>query len=280
MKGIPMPKKSRGQKRQAKTKKRQQRHARRSSPPSMPFLGGMPFDSAPDAPQGFRPLSMTQAMLEYAAPIMASVEDGTVQDPNDALQFGLLLWNSTLPEGSMTMFMRKEVEYLITPLEESQLHLSDEIIPPDGDDDTFLNALEQLDARIDFGEDYSDWEADFFELQERCCERYRHWLRAKGVPEALSQQFAFCLDPYLSFIYQYDAGSVLDVLPGALEEFFMDWLMRKVMVKPPEYTQWPPALRLFYRFLAEKGYLDDPEPTMSSLHAIEPNFIALVQQRS
>ena len=31
----------------------------------------------------------------------------------------------------MTMFMRKEVEYLITPFEESQLHLSDEIIPPE-----------------------------------------------------------------------------------------------------------------------------------------------------
>src|SRR2546426_6401938 len=103
MKGIPMPKKSRGQKRQAKTKKRQQRHARRSSPPSLAFLGGMPFDSAPDAPPGFRPLSMTQAMLEYAAPIMAYVADGTVADPNDALQVGLLLWNSTLPEVPVPM---------------------------------------------------------------------------------------------------------------------------------------------------------------------------------
>ena len=272
---------------------------------------------------------MTQAMLEYAAPLMAYVEDGTVQDPNDALQVGLLLWNNTLPEapvavrqsrraivtqiettlqmdreeaeaffdhmierkahlfpdelqpeGSMTMFMRKEVEYLITPFAESQLHLSDAIIPPDGDDDTFVNALEQLDARIDFGEDYSDWEADFFAMQERCCARYRHWLRAKGVPETLSQQFTFCLDPYLSFIYQYDAGSVLDVLPGALEEFFMDWLIRKVMVKPPEYTQWPPALRLFYRFLSEKGYLDDPEPIIAGLYALEPAFIAMVKQRS
>ena len=117
-------------------------------------------------------------------------------------------------------------------------------------------------------------------MQERCCERYRHWLRAKGVPETLSQQFAFCLEPYLSFLYQYDAGSVLDVLPDALEEFFMDWLIRKVMVKPPEYTQWPPALRLFYRFLSEKGYLDDPEPIITGLYAIEPDFIALVQQRS
>jgi hypothetical protein len=96
----------------------------------------------------------------------------------------------------------------------------------------------------------------------------------------LSQQFSFCIEPYLNFIYQYDAGSVLDVLPDAIEEFFMDWLIRKVMVKPPEYTQWPPALRLFYRFLSEKGYLDDPEPMLKGLYAIEPAFIALVKQRS
>jgi hypothetical protein len=30
-------------------------------------------------------------MMEYVAPIMAYVEDGTVADPNDALQVGLLL---------------------------------------------------------------------------------------------------------------------------------------------------------------------------------------------
>jgi hypothetical protein len=274
-------------------------------------------------------MSMTQAMLEYAAPLMAYVEDGTIQDPNEALQIGMQLWNFTLPkvpvsqkqsrtaivdnirttlqlerqeaeafcdhmierkgylfpdemqpEGSMTMFMRKEVEYLITPFAESQLHLSDEVVPPDRDDETFLGALRQLDARIDAGDDYSDWEADFFAMQERCCGRYHHWLLAKGVPETLSQQFAFCLDPYLSFLYQYDAGHVQDVWPDALEEFFMDWLMRKVMVKPPEYTQWPPALRLFYRFLFEKGYLDDPEPIIAGLHAIEPAFIAMVKQRS
>jgi len=272
---------------------------------------------------------MTQAMIEFAAPIMAYVEDGTVQDPNDALQIGLRLWNSTLPEvpiavrrsrrevvaqietalqmerqeadaffdemierktylfpdeiqpeGGMTMFMRKEIDYLIAPFEESQLNLSDELVSPDSDDDAFLDALGQLDARIDFGEDYGDWESDFFEMQELCCERYPHWLLAKGVPETFSQQFAFCLDPYLNFIYQYDAGDVLHVVPDVIEEFFMDWLMRKVMVKPPEYTQWPPALRLFYRFLSEKGYLDDSEPIITGLYAIEPEFIALVKQRS
>jgi hypothetical protein len=185
------------------------------------------------------------------------------------------------PNGiTMTMFMRKEVEYLITPFEESQLHLSDALVPPDRDDEMFLEALRQLEARVDEGDDYGDWEADFFEMQERCCQRYYHWLLAKGVPETLSQQFSFCLEPYLTFIYQYDAGHVRDVWPAAMEEFFMDWLMRKVMVKPPEYTQWPPALRLFYRFLSEKGYLDDPEPIITGLQAIEPAFIAMVRQRS
>jgi hypothetical protein len=274
-------------------------------------------------------MSMTQALLEYAAPIMAYVEDGTIQDPNDALQVGLLLWNSTLPEapvavrqsrreivahieatfhmgrqeaeaffdhmiarkaylfpdemqpaGSMTMFMRKEVEYLITPFAESQLHLSDQLVPPDRDDEMLLDTLRQLEACIDAGDDYDDWEADFFKMQERCCQRYHHWLLAKGVSETLSQQFSFCLEPYLTFIYQYDAGNVQDVVPDAIEEFFMDWLMRKVMVKPPEYTQWPPALRLFYRFLSEKGYLDEPEPIIAGLQAIEPAFIAMVKQRS
>ncbi len=327
-----MPKKSRGQKRQAKTKKRQQRRLRPLSSPSMPslFPGEMPFGIEPDVPKGFRPVSTTQAMMEYAAPIMAYFEDGTVGNMNDGLQLGLLLWNQTLPEVpeamrqsrgeivtqiettlqmdrleadafydkmierktylfpdeiqpegiTMTMLIRKEVEYLITPFEESQLNLSDEIIPPNRDDDSFLNALEQLDTLIDSGEDYGDWESDFFEMKDLCCERFYHWLQAKGVPETFSDSFSACIEPYLNFVYQYDAGSVLDVLPYAIEEFFMDWLMRKVMVKPPEYTQWPPTLRLFYRFLFEKGYLDDPEPILKGLYAIEPEFIALVKQRS
>src|SRR5690349_20531429 len=97
-----MPKKSRGQKRQAKSKKRQQRQARRSSPPSLSWLGSMPFGGEPDVPPGFRPISMTQAILESAAPLMAYVEDGTVQDPNEALQIGMQLWNFTLPKAPVS----------------------------------------------------------------------------------------------------------------------------------------------------------------------------------
>ena len=61
------------------------------------------------------------------------------------------------------------------------------------------------------------------------------------MPETYSNQFPFCIETYLSFIYQYDAGKLKDVPARALAEFFMDYLLRKVMVKPPEYTHWPPA---------------------------------------
>jgi hypothetical protein len=328
-----MRKKSQEQKRQAKlrakAKRRQHRQAKRTSSSPIPFLDVIPYGEPPVIPQGFRPIPMTQAMMEFAAPIMAYVENGTVVDPNDALQIGMQLWNVTLPkvpaaqkqprteivtnisttlqmepqeadaffdrmierkaylfpddiqpEGSMTMFMRKEVEYLITKFEESQLNLSDDPVPPDLDDETFLNALRRLDAQIAAGAYYDDWEEDFFAIEELCCERYHQWLQAKGVPETYSHHFPFCLKTYLSFIYQYDSGELKDVSLQALEEFLMDYLLRKVMAKPPEYTHWPPALRLFYRFLFEKGYLDDPERMVARLNSIEPDFIALVKRRS
>ena len=88
-----------------------------------PFLGGMPFGGEPEAPKGFRPVSTTQAMMEYAAPIMAYVEDGTVADPNDALQVGLLLWNYTLPE--VPVAMRQSRRAIVAHIE-TTLHMDRE----------------------------------------------------------------------------------------------------------------------------------------------------------
>jgi hypothetical protein len=65
-----MPKKSREQKRADKTraraKKRHLRQAPRPAPSLGSWLGGDPFGDVPAPPPGFRPLSMTQAMLEFA----------------------------------------------------------------------------------------------------------------------------------------------------------------------------------------------------------------------
>jgi len=91
-----MPKPSRGQKRQAKTKKRQQRQADdRHHRPGRGWRDAMERRAC--SPQGFRPLPMIQAMLEYGAHIMAYVDMARCRTPNDALQLGMQLWNFTLP---------------------------------------------------------------------------------------------------------------------------------------------------------------------------------------
>ena len=324
-----MSKKRREKKRQASIRAKSKKRKQRQPKPSMPFMGGALFGSESEAPKGFRPITMTQAMLEFAGPIMQYVDNGTVKDPNDALQIGLQIWNFTLPkvpvahktsraeivdhirttlhldmqeaeaffdrmierkaylfpeeiqpEGSMTMFMRKEVEYHIAKFDEAQLEMSEELIPPDREDQTLLNALRRLDEYIEAGADYDKWEKHFFSMQEACCHRYHHWLKTKGLSDIYSNEFPFCVETYLNFIYRYGTGELRDVSPYAIEEFFMDHLMRKVMAKPPEYTFWPPALRLFYIFLSEKGYLDDSEPMIELFHDIEPDFIALVKKRT
>ena len=46
-----------------------------------------------EAPPGFLAIPMTQALMEYAEPLMNLVEEGVVDDPNDAFQIAAQLWN-------------------------------------------------------------------------------------------------------------------------------------------------------------------------------------------
>ena len=62
-------------------------------------------------------------------------------------------------------------------------------------------------------------------------------------------------------------------------EFFEDFLLRKMMVEPIEYVYWPPALKLFYRFLHEKGYLDNQEDIIREIDKLEPYFIEVLRKQ-
>ena len=168
-------------------------------------MGILPAASL-SAPKGFRPVTMSQAMIEFAEPVMEFAETGTVDDTNEALQVALLIWNYTLPsalnqthsmqakvvaqicttlkmplqeaeafldqmierkaylfpeeiqpEGpTMTMFMRKEVEYLVKKFDADQLTLSETPIPLNPDDRNMLEDLHKMDAYIADGADYED----------------------------------------------------------------------------------------------------------------------------
>ncbi len=118
-------------------------------------------------------------------------------------------------------------------------------------------------------------------MEKDCAKRFEKWLIEKGMEE-YSRKFPFYLNTYLNFIYRYihdDLVTLKSVSPRYFEEFLFDHILRKVIVEPQEYSCWPPAMKLFYRFLYEKNYLDDPEPIINQINKIEPRFIELLRKR-
>ena len=290
--------------------------------PGMPHMG---------APEGFRSISMSQAIMEYAKPLFEYAGDDE-SALNGNMQVGMLLWNYavSIDEGGQDkkiekkilkslssayglkkadsaallakmvnryaylfpkeiqpqpagpfMFIRKEVQYLIKPFDYRRLVLSDDAIPADKEDSDLLEKIEKLDGHIENGSDYALFENLLFSLYDPCREQFEKWLAAKGLKENV-QNFSFCLQPYLDFIYAYahDDAIVLKSVPyDSFLEFFEDFLLRKMMVEPMEYVYWPPALKLFYRFLYEKEYLDKPEDPIRKIDRIEPYFIEVLKKQ-
>ena len=290
--------------------------------PGLPHMG---------APEGFRSISMSQAIMEYAKPLFEFAKDEK-NEPNNTLQIGMLIWNYAIsveesredkkienkilkslastyslkkdeaaalltkmtdrysylfpkdkqPEpGTPFMFIRKEVHFLIKPFDYKRLALSSEIFPADQEDVELIEKIKKLDGYIGNSADYSSYEDLLFSLHDECRERFEKWLTAKGLKEDI-QDFSFCLQTYLDFIYGYmhDDTVVLKSVPDIyFLEFFEDFLLRKMMVEPLEYVYWPPALKLFYRFLHEKGYLDNPEDMIMKIDKLEPYFIEVLRKQ-
>jgi len=290
--------------------------------PGLPHMG---------APEGFRSISMSQAIMEYTKPLFESAKDEE-NELNDTLQIGMLIWNYAISveEGKedkkienkilkslasayslkkdeaaalltkMTdryaylfpkdkqpepvtpfMYIRKELHYLITPFDYKRLALSNEIFPAEQEDLDLIEKIEKLDGYIENNADYSSYEDLLFSLHDECRERFEKWLTAKGLKEDI-QDFSFCLQTYLDFIYAYihDDTVILKSVPDIyFLEFFEDFLLRKMMVEPMEYVYWPPALKLFYRFLHEKGYLDNQEDLIRKIDKLEPYFIEILRKQ-
>ncbi|MFQ5484173.1 MAG: hypothetical protein ACE5DO_02445 [Desulfobacterales bacterium] len=290
--------------------------------PGLPHMG---------APEGFRSISTSQAMMEYAKPLFEFAKDEE-NAFNETLQISMLIWNYSIsieedkgdkkieseilkslvsayslkkneaaallrkmidryaflfpkdkqPEpGLPFMFIRKEVHYLIKPFDYNRLTLSNEIFPADQEDAELIEKIEKLDGYIENSAEYSSYEDLLFSLHDECRVRFEKWLSSKDLKENI-QDFSHCLQPYLDFIYGYmhDDTVVLKAVPDIyFLEFFEDYLLRKMMVEPREYVYWPPALKLFYLFLHEKGYLGNPGGLISKIDKVEPYFIEVLRKQ-
>jgi len=319
-------------KRKSQVKAKQQKRAKiksRKSTPNIQFVKRAAISDIA-TPPGFRAVSMSQGMMEYAKPIMDYVEKGIVDDPDKAFQLVMPLWNYDIsmeendftinkkdiikqigknlkinskqstelfemmiqrkrdlfpkeiqPDNPMTMFIKQEEHYLISTFNYDSLKISEEIYTPGKKDEQLIELIDQMDEYIAEDTDYMEWEEFYFELEEKCKERFEKWLIFKGVKE-YSEAFPYNVEIYLNFIYRYmheDEINLKTVTPIYIEEFFVDHVLRKVMVEPHEYIEWPPALKLFYNFLNEIGYLERPQTIIKLLDKIEPVFIKILQTR-
>lgn len=319
-------------KRQARAKKDAKKRRSNFSKPTMRVIDRPPI-ARMDAPKGFISVSSSQAMMEYAKPLLIKGSKD-INDLNKLLELVSSLWNLAItkqkddqqeyrrwmdrvetgaknvlnldgeekdrfinemverqahlfPEDiqpnppSMFLYMRKEVSYLIAPFDQSKIKFKvDKEIQPDKEDLQLIRKIEELDRHMVKGSDYSDYEELALSIEDECPKLLDKWLIAKGFADTPSK-YSGCLEIFLSFIYRYmhDETVMLKTVPDIyLLEFFEDFLLRKVACEPFEFLYWPPALKLFYQFLAEKGYMRDAT-IIGKLDAIELHFLELLRNR-
>jgi hypothetical protein len=285
-------------------------------------------------PDGFRPVSIGEALMEYGKELMELEINEDVQDIDEVvLQITSELWNynTLLEDGKndektkndiirqlsstfvmeeeqthdffnkmidrknylfppeiqtkspmgMTLYMRKEVQHLITEFNYNKLKFPDKAIQPDEQDKDMIKMINKMDDYISNSADYDKWEDHYFSMEEECTDGYAKWLNEKGIIKD-SSFFAFYVENFLNFIYRYDHDDIAILKSVSffhIEEFFTDYVLRKVMVEPSKYVYCPPALKLFFTFLYEKEYFNNPDQVIEMIDKIEPYFIEILRDR-
>ncbi|MBN2090982.1 hypothetical protein JW964_15320, partial [candidate division KSB1 bacterium] len=88
-------KKNKIQKRRNQIRQKKQRSAKmnviRNKPQPHPIFG-QPISDI-NVPDGFRAVSPSQGMVEYAHPILELAEAKNIKDPNEVFQLAMLIWN-------------------------------------------------------------------------------------------------------------------------------------------------------------------------------------------
>lgn len=211
------------------------------------------------------------------------------QEAEEMLDKMVLLKNEMFPpdvqpQGSPMMFMRKGVSHIIAPFNYDRLVLNDEVLPVTDNDRQLLDLLTDLDTmKLVSAEDgdYDSWQEQYDAMEEQCGTTFRAWLEGKGVTDELIEDFVFLATFFVNFVYQYghdDVGILRNTNELFFEEFFYDFVLRKVMMEPNEHVDWIPILRLFFIFLAEKGYLDDASTYVFPLDTFEEPFLQLLRK--
>jgi hypothetical protein len=182
---------------------------------------------------------------------------------------------------SSTMIMRKETLAEIKLFPYERFKHTEDSIPPGPEDKALIEKIRKLDRFMMDAVDYAVVEKLLTETKDEAEKRYKQWLVDRGFPGEF-HGLAQCLHIYFDFVYGYmhdDIVTLKIITLNYLTEFFEDFLIRKVYGEPQEYVEWPPAIKLFYLFLQDKGYMEDSASTMTMINGIELRFMGVLKKQ-
>lgn len=187
------------------------------------------------------------------------------------------------PKFTRYSFIRKEVSHIIPQFDYVSNALSDEQMPPDDDDRKLIDMIHQMDRNITEKVGYSAYEKFCMDMEQECRKQYEKWLKEKGLDEELSGELSWNIELFLTFVYRYmheDVVTLEYIPPDCFAEFFMDYVLRKVVAKPHEYVRFMPSVKYFYRFLSEKGYeVRLYDETLNFIDVIEMHFLKRLREQ-
>jgi len=182
---------------------------------------------------------------------------------------------------SPIMIMRKETRVEIKPFAYDRLRHTNNEVPASAADRALIQNIEKLDRFMEDEADYDKLEKLLTETKDEAEKRYKQWLSDRGFPPEF-HELSGCLHIYFDFVYGYMHDhfvTMKTITLNYLTEFFEDFLIRKVYGDPQEYTEWPPAIKLFYLFLKEKGYMEDIGSITSMINALELSLMNVLKKQ-
>lgn len=180
------------------------------------------------------------------------------------------------------MIMRKETRADIKPFAYDRLRHTNYEIPVDADDLALIENIKKLDRFMEEEADYDEYEELLSETKDKAEKQYGKWFEDRGFPEEF-HDLPYCIDIYFDFVYGYLHDHVVTlktITLSYLTEFFDDFLIRKFYVTDPqEYTKWPPAIKLFYLFLKDKGYMESIDSVTSLINVLELRLMEVLRKQ-
>ena len=180
------------------------------------------------------------------------------------------------------MIMRKETSAEIKPFAYDRLQHTKGEIPAGPEDRALISSIEKLDRFMEEEAEYDEFEKLLTETKDEAEKRFEQWLVDRGFPEEF-HGLSGCIHNYFDLVsgYMHDHVVTLKTITlNYLTEYFEDFLIRKVYAPDPqEYVEWPPAIKLFYLFLKDKGYLKEAASITSMVNAMELNLMRVLKKQ-